>query len=313
MPIDAGATDTDSEASPPSRLQSTLAARILRWLKDEGAERGKHLIETELCAHFNVSRTPIRGALKQLASQGLVESRARRGFVLLDAAADLPDVGQVSSQSEEDQKLIMRIAQARNTEGLPDEVTQQEICRIFAAKLSTALRVLGQLADLGVVERKPGNGWAFTPLIDTPRAQQEVTAFRRAVEPQLMLQPTFELDRDWLRAIKARHIAFRKRAWRRSLAVEFYDMNSAFHEGLARCSGNRYLLDAVQKQIQLRTFVNYHWEFGVDRVRESIDEHLRIIAALERGDVALASAEMHDHLSQSARMRNSLRDDLPLM
>jgi DNA-binding GntR family transcriptional regulator len=53
-----------------SRLQVDLAKRILRMLTDRGAEPGYHLIEVELSQHFQVSRTPIRGALKLLAEQG---------------------------------------------------------------------------------------------------------------------------------------------------------------------------------------------------------------------------------------------------
>lgn len=40
---------------------------------------GHHLDETELATHFNVSRTPIREALIQLASMGIIDMRPRRG------------------------------------------------------------------------------------------------------------------------------------------------------------------------------------------------------------------------------------------
>lgn len=40
---------------------------------------GYHLDETELAARFGVSRTPIREALIQLASMGIVDMRPRRG------------------------------------------------------------------------------------------------------------------------------------------------------------------------------------------------------------------------------------------
>lgn len=43
---------------------------------------GDRLEEAELCEQYHVSRTPVREALKILASEGLVELRPRRGAVI---------------------------------------------------------------------------------------------------------------------------------------------------------------------------------------------------------------------------------------
>lgn len=43
---------------------------------------GEKLEEVELCEKYGVSRTPIREALKLLASEGLVEVRPRRGAII---------------------------------------------------------------------------------------------------------------------------------------------------------------------------------------------------------------------------------------
>jgi len=59
-----------------SRLQAELARRILRYLKDENAQPGHHLVELDLCGIFDVSRTPVRGALQLLAAEGILVSRA---------------------------------------------------------------------------------------------------------------------------------------------------------------------------------------------------------------------------------------------
>ncbi len=45
---------------------------------------GQHLDETELATHFGVSRTPIREALNQLMSMGIIVMRPRRGAVVAD-------------------------------------------------------------------------------------------------------------------------------------------------------------------------------------------------------------------------------------
>ncbi|MGV2495296.1 GntR family transcriptional regulator [Pelagerythrobacter aerophilus] len=289
----------EREAPRASRLQSELASRIVRMLKSQGAGPGYHLVELDLCQQFDVSRTPVRGALRLLAEQGVVESRANRGYVLCDTIKEIPELDLVNPEEEEDRRLFVAIAQARNSGRLPDQCSQQEILRIFDTKLPTALRVLRQLADLGLVERKPGNGWSFTQLINSADARTDSYAFRTIIEPAGLLEPSFELDMDWLERSRDQHIAFRKLRWRDTLAVEHYAMNSDFHEGLARCSGNRYLLDAVQRQNRLRSFLNIQWVNGAERVEASIDEHLEIMDALAEGKNLRAHALMKLHLDSA--------------
>lgn len=49
---------------------------------------GSRLDEQELASAFGVSRTPVREALIQLASAGLIEIRPRRGAIVPDVSAD---------------------------------------------------------------------------------------------------------------------------------------------------------------------------------------------------------------------------------
>jgi DNA-binding GntR family transcriptional regulator len=62
-------------------------AEELRWQLADDIVRGAlapgtALDETELARRFQVSRTPVREAIRQLAASGLVESRAHRGSVV---------------------------------------------------------------------------------------------------------------------------------------------------------------------------------------------------------------------------------------
>ncbi len=291
------AENDETEGRPrASRLQADLAARILRMLKAQGAGPGHHLVELDLCREFDVSRTPVRGALRLLAEQGAVEARANRGYVLKGPVTEAPDIELPNPEDEEDQRLFIAIAKARNEGKLPDQCSQLEVARLFDVKLPTVVRVLRQLAELGLVERKPGNGWSFALPINSGRARLESYAFRAVIEPACLVETTFVLDQEWLDRSRARHVAFRKRKWRDTLSVELFDMNADFHEGLARCSGNRYLLDAVQRQNRLRSFLNIQWVNGAERVQDSIDEHLRIMDLLDVGDNLRASVMMKDHL-----------------
>jgi len=58
---------------------ASLREEIEELIATGQLQPGHHLDETELAEHFGVSRTPIREALIQLASMGIIEMRPRRG------------------------------------------------------------------------------------------------------------------------------------------------------------------------------------------------------------------------------------------
>ncbi|TDD69057.1 GntR family transcriptional regulator [Jiangella aurantiaca] len=69
--------------------------------------RGAHLVEAQLSSMFDVSRGPIRDALRQLEAEGLVESRRRGVFVVgLEAA----DIAELYSLRESLETLALRMA-----------------------------------------------------------------------------------------------------------------------------------------------------------------------------------------------------------
>src|SRR4030095_9786100 len=65
-------------------LRLQLADEIVRGALAPGAP----LDETDIARRFNVSRTPVREALRQLAASGLVEARAHRGAVVARPSLD---------------------------------------------------------------------------------------------------------------------------------------------------------------------------------------------------------------------------------
>jgi len=63
---------------------------------------GSRLDETELAARFGVSRTPVREALIQLASTGIIEMRSRRGAIVPELAPyRLVEMFEVMAELEE--------------------------------------------------------------------------------------------------------------------------------------------------------------------------------------------------------------------
>lgn len=84
---------------------------------------GAHLDETALSEQFEVSRTPIREALIQLASMGLVVIRPRRGAVVAEVSAQqLVEMFEVMAELE---AMCCRLAARR--------MTQEDLERLRAA------------------------------------------------------------------------------------------------------------------------------------------------------------------------------------
>ncbi|ACB97080.1 GntR family transcriptional regulator [Beijerinckia indica] len=68
----------DASASSPS-LHAEVLARLRDHIVEGKIAEGARVPEKELCALFGISRTPLREALKVLASEGLIELLPNRG------------------------------------------------------------------------------------------------------------------------------------------------------------------------------------------------------------------------------------------
>lgn len=64
-------------------LHSLIIRPLLHAIFSGQIPGGTHLIEQDLAAQFQVSRAPVREALREIASMGLVELRPNRGTVVL--------------------------------------------------------------------------------------------------------------------------------------------------------------------------------------------------------------------------------------
>ncbi|GAB1817701.1 GntR family transcriptional regulator [Herbidospora sp. RD11066] len=82
-------------ANRPSRAPA-LGDQLAEVLRDQIVRRvlqpGAHLVEDTLAAQYDVSRGPVRDALRTLESQGLVESRRRGFFVVGLTHNDIDDL-----------------------------------------------------------------------------------------------------------------------------------------------------------------------------------------------------------------------------
>ena len=288
----------------PSRLQRELTIGILRLIRADGLKSGTRLAEVALAERLQVSRTPVRAALSQLARRGLVQQGARRGYFVTDKTAAAHKVADRPVPADTD-LLFLAIARDRRAGKLAEEVSERDLMRRYKATRPTVQRVLAKLAEVAAVQRKPGHGWRFQPSISDPHSREESYRFRQIVEPAALLEPGFRLDPAWIAEMRRRHHGMLDAPWDRTASIALYEMNAQFHEGLAAASGNRYLQVAVEQQNRLRRFANYDWAFGHERVLVSCREHLAILDRLEAGDRAAAADLMRQHLQRANALQRT--------
>lgn len=72
----------------PASLHETVAARLRALIFDRQLAPGALVDELALAREWGISRTPLREALKVLASEGLVQPQPRRGCVVTEISED---------------------------------------------------------------------------------------------------------------------------------------------------------------------------------------------------------------------------------
>src|SRR5438045_1900746 len=167
-------------AAPPSRLQSELLTGILDVIRADELAPGARLAEVALAERLQVSRTPVRAALKHLAQRGLVQQGKRRGYVVGAAPPAVRKTPPRPGPSDVD-RLFLAIARDRRMQRLPEEVSEGDLMRRYGVTRTTVQRVLGRLGEVAAVQRKPGHGWRFLPIISDPQARAESFRFRMTI------------------------------------------------------------------------------------------------------------------------------------
>ena len=119
-------------AIPRRSLHDELVERLRRQIVEGGLEPGQKISEKALCAAYDVSRTPLREALKVLAREGLVVLTPHRGaHVSMLTVEDIEEAFPVIGALE---ALAGELACERATDG---EITKISFLNM---KMATAYR-----------------------------------------------------------------------------------------------------------------------------------------------------------------------------
>lgn len=316
VPEGAPAAPVTPAAKPAGRggsrrraLAAGLAARIVAHARTEGVPPGSQLKEQHLADALRVSRTPIREALRLLESTQVVESRPNRGFFLLDTGERaLQAVQSLDSQTED--PAYVRIAEDRLDGVLPSRVSESEMIRRYGLAPSHLQRLLARMTREGWVERLPGQGWEFQPILDSPHALERSYRFRMLVEPAALLEPEYHLSPAALQRLVAQQEADLAGRTAHLTPSEVFERGAAFHETIVGASGNPFLLDAIRRVNRLRRLIEYRLPTPADRRRTQSRDNLKLLRMLEAGQQAEAAEFLRRHLDEARRRKTKLADGL---
>ena len=292
-------------AVPPSNvspLVPALASRIVEKIRRENLPVGHRLVELAVCEELGVSRSPVRKALQFLAVTGVVSSEPNKGYQVAKAAVDIATLV-VPAHSQADETVYMSIADDRLAGQLETDISESELMERYGASRLQVQRVLNRMAREGIVERKPGRGWVFQPLMNTPEAYRESYRFRMIIEPAAVLEPGYAIDGAEL------DLCYREQCELLGGALEKWPRSELFkpgvhlHETIVAGAGNRLLLDALRKVNQLRRLVEYRAKLDREKMREQCEEHLVLVDLLRRGERMEAAHYLRQHLDGARRRK----------
>ena len=187
---------------------------------------------------------------------------------------------------------------------LPDRVSESGLMRLYALPRGRLVKILHRIADEGWIERRPGHGWEFRPILTSRESYEKAYRFRSAIEIAAVLEPTFSIDRPAFRAARAQQQALLDGDLPRVSRAKLYKINSEFHEMIVECSHNEFFVDAIKRIDRLRRLTEYRITVDRSRLYQQCREHLEILDRLESGDVPAAAAYLRVHIDGARAIKS---------
>lgn len=274
-------------------LAARVAAQIADYIRAGHAPEGTRLVERKLADQLRVSRSPVRNALRVLQAEGVVAAPGRGGYVVLKPVGDVPPRPQPPAGDDE---VYARIAEDRLSGGLPDRVTESALARRYGLTRVQLAKVLRRIAGEGWIERLPGRGWAFLPLLTSAQAYEDSYRFRLVIEPAAILDPGFEPRRPALEACRAGQQGLLDgRVWTVPDA-ELFELNSQIHQVIMECSRNAFFRDNLRRIDVLRRVREFRQSVDREYAAVRCREHLQITRLLLADEREEAADLMRRHL-----------------
>jgi DNA-binding GntR family transcriptional regulator len=287
-------------------LATPLAARILGEIRDTLLSPGAHLRTQDIPTRFGVLRFPVGQALQILADKGVLRHEPNRGYFVEQGA---PPTSEALGLAEPDAvtKAYFRIAYDHLRGRLPEQVNESDLRQAYALTRAELNAVLNRISQEGWAERRPGYGWTFAPVLNTPESLDQTYRLRLAVEPAALLEPGYHLASESIVACRAAEERLLAGAIDTDSADALHERGVRFHETIVGGSGNPFFLDTIRRINRVRRLLSYRSMLDRKRYRQQCEEHLAIFDSLARGQQAEAAELLRLHLSHTIDNLSGIR------
>jgi DNA-binding GntR family transcriptional regulator len=241
-------------------------------------------------------------ALAALVESGAVEHAPNRGFFLAQPTTSLPGPEVAPAR---DDKLYYRIAEDRLNGRIAQTVTEAQLVRRYRVARKRVAATLSRMAHEGWVERLPGHGWAFQPMLDSVKGYADGYRFRALIEPAALREPGYDLPAEAIARLRQLQRGLLESNARYSDA-EIFDIGCTFHEAIVGAARNPFLLDALRRVNSLRRLFEYRAKRDRAKLLGQYREHLALLDLIEKGKLELAARLMEKHLGGAGKMKARL-------
>jgi DNA-binding GntR family transcriptional regulator len=175
-------------------------------------------------------------------------------------------------------------------------LSETEIAKAYAVSRQPAREAFIKLAEAGLVEVRPQRGTYVTKIL--VRDVMDGRFVREAIEADVVRAVASAVDQALIADLRGQIAA--QRRIRDGDNAGFLALDEAFHHSLAKAAGKSYawrVVETIKAQMDRVRYLS----FGASPFSLLIDQHQRIVDALESGDADAAEAAMRAHLRELLR------------
>jgi DNA-binding GntR family transcriptional regulator len=177
----------------------------------------------------------------------------------------------------------------------PDSrISVDNMVRELGVSQTPIREALSMLEAIGLVTKQHFVGYCTAPRLDRKQLE-ELFEFRLLIEPYAARRAAEAMSEGTMRALEG--VTGQMDGGRAPGHVEFAELDSEFHQMIARGGGNNRIAESLEKlHVHLHIF---RFCFRREIADEAKIEHAAVLAAIQARDGKAAEAAMRDHIEKS--------------